>query len=56
MGKESSCEAGDSGSIPGSRRIPGGGNGNPVQYSCRENTMGRGTWQATAHGVVKNQT
>ena len=56
MGKKSTCKAGDSGSIPGSKRIPGGGNGNLLQYSCWENPMGRGAWQATVHGVVKNQT
>ena len=42
MGKESTCKAGDSGSIPGSKRIPGGGNGNLLQYSCWENPMDRG--------------
>ena len=44
---------GDPGSIPGSGRSPGGGNGNPLQYSCLENPMDRGAWQATAHGVPK---
>ena len=43
-------------SIPGSRRSPGEGNGNPLQYSCLENPMDRGTWQATVHGVPKSQT
>ena len=51
--KESSPELG---LIPGSGRSPGGGNGNPLQYSCLENSMDRGTWQATVHGVVKSWT
>ena len=46
----------DAGSIPGSGRSPGGGNGNPLQYSCRENSMDRGAWQATVRGVPKSQT
>ena len=41
----------DAGSIPGSRRSPGEGNGNPLQYSCLENPMDRGAWRATVHGV-----
>ena len=45
-----------SGSIPGSKRSPGGGNGNPLQYSCLENPMDRGAWRATVHGVVKSWT
>ena len=45
--------AGDSGSIPGSGRSPGEGNGNPLQYSCLENPMDRGAWRAMAHGVTK---
>ena len=45
----------DMSSIPGSGRSPGEGNGNPLQYSCLENAMDRGTWQATVHGVAKNQ-
>ena len=49
-------DAGDVGSIPGSGRSPGGRNGNPFQYSCLENPMDRGTWQATVHGVRKSQT
>ena len=48
--------AGDTGSISGSRRSPGGGNGNPLQYSGLENPMDRGAWQATVHGVTKSQT
>ena len=43
----------DVGSIPGSGRSPGGGNGNPLQYSCLENPMDRGAWRATAHGVTE---
>ena len=49
-------DAGDAGSIPGSERFPGGGNGNPLQYSCLENRMDRGAWQATVHGVAKSRT
>ena len=44
-GKESACNAGDPGSIPGSGRSPGEGNGNPFQYSCLESSMDRGAWQ-----------
>ena len=46
----------DSGSIPGLGRFSGGGHGNPLQYSCLENPMDRGAWQATAHRVTKSQT
>ena len=47
----------DTGSIPGSGRSPGEGNGNPFQYSCLENPMDRGAWMvATVHGVTKSQT
>ena len=46
----------DAGSIPGLGRFLGGGNGNPLQYSCLENLMDRGAWQTTVHGVAKNQT
>ena len=46
----------DLGSIPGWRRSPGEGNGNPLQYSCLENPMDRGAWRATVHGVAKSQT
>ena len=49
-------DTGDTGMIPGSGRSPGGGHGNPVQYSCLESPMERGTWQATVHGVAKSQT
>ena len=54
-GKESSCNAGDPGSISGSGRHPGKGNGNPLQYSCLENPMDRGAWRATVHRVKKSQ-
>ena len=54
--KESACNAGDLGSIPGSGRCPGEGNGIPLQYSCLENPMDGGAWQATVHGVIKRQT
>ena len=50
------ANAGDPGSIPLSGRSPGVGNGNPLQYSCLENSMGRGAWWAAVHGVAKNQT
>ena len=53
-GKESACQAGDVGSIPGSGRSPGGGHGNPFQYSCLENPMDRGAWWATVHGVAES--
>ena len=46
----------DTGLIPGSKGSPGGGNGNPLQYSCLENSMDRGDWQATVHRVAKSQT
>ena len=54
-GKESTCNAGDSALIPGSGRSPGEGNGNPLQYSCLQNSMGRGAWWATVHGVTKSR-
>ena len=53
VGKESACNAGDLGSIPGSRRSPGEGNGNPLQYSCLKNPMDRGTLKATVHRVAR---
>ena len=53
--KESACNAGDWGLIPGLGRSPGEGNGDTVQYSWLENSMDRGTWWATAHGVKKSQ-
>ena len=49
-------DAGDMGSIPGFRRSPGVGNGNPFQYSCLGNPMEKGDWQVTVHGVTKSQT
>ena len=54
-GKESACNAGATGGmglIPGSVRS-GGGHGNPLQYSCLENSMDRGAWQVTVHGAVE---
>ena len=54
--KVSACNAGDLGSIPGSGRSPGEGNGNPLQYSCLENPMDGGAWWATVHLVTKSQT
>ena len=54
-GKESICNEGDMGSIPGLGRDPGGGNGHPLQYSGLENSMNRGAWQAAVHGFAKNQ-
>ena len=51
--QESACNAGDLGSISGSGRSPGEGNGNRLQYSCLENPMGRGAWQATVHRVTR---
>ena len=53
-GKESACNAGDMGSILEPGRSPGGGNGNPLQYFCLENSMDRGGWQSTVHGVTKD--
>ena len=55
-GKASAYNAGDLGSIPGSGRSPGEGNGNPLQYSCLENPMDGGAWCATVHGVAKSRT
>ena len=55
-GKASAYNAGDPGLIPGSGRPPGEGNGNPLQYSCLENSMDRGAWWATVHGVAKSRT
>ena len=52
-GKESACQAGDVGSIPRLRRSSGKGNGNLLQYSCLENPMDRGAWQATVHEIAK---
>ena len=55
-GKESTCNAGNPGSIPRLGRSPGEGNGHPLQYSCLENSMDRVVWQATVHGVAESQT
>ena len=55
-GKESAPNAGDLGSIPGSGRSLGGGHGNLLQHSCLENSMDRGDWRATVHGVTKSWT
>ena len=56
MVKNLPSNTGDAGSIPGLGRSPGGGNGNPLQYSCLENPMGRGAWQATVCGISKSRT
>ena len=59
MGKESACNAGDTrdaGSVPRSGRSPGGGCGNPLQYSCLENPMDKGAWQAPVHTVTNSWT
>ena len=59
VGKESACNPGDSGdtsSIPGSRKSPGGGHGTPLQYSCLENPIDRGAQPATVHSLSKSQT
>ena len=53
MVKKSVCKAGDLGLLPGSERSPGEGNGSPLQYSCLENPMDRGAWQATVCGVTE---
>ena len=54
MVKNPPANAGDAVSIPGSGRSPGEGNATPLQYPCMENSMDRGTWQATVHGVAKD--
>ena len=54
VGKESACNTEDPGSIPGLGRSPGGGHGNPLQYSCLENPMDRGAWWAIVHSVTKS--
>ena len=54
--KNPPANAGDPGSIPGSGRSSGDGNGNPLQYSCLENPMDKGAWGATVHGLAKSQT
>ena len=55
-GKESACNAGEAGSIPGSVRSSGEGASKPLQYSCLENPMDRGAWSVTVHEVAKSQT
>ena len=55
-GKESACDAGDPDSIPGLGRSHGEGSGNPFQYSCLKNSIGRGAWQVTIHGITKSWT
>ena len=55
-GKESTCNVGDLGSIPGLGTSPGEVHSNPLQYSSLENPLDRGAWRATVHGVAKNQT
>ena len=55
-GKESACNARDPGSISGSERSLGEGNGNPLQYSCLKNPMDRETWMARVHGVAQSRT
>ena len=55
-GKESPYSTGDPGSIPGSGRSPGEGNGHPLQYSCLENSVDRGAWRATVQGVTNSWT
>ena len=54
--KESACSEEDPGSIPGSGRSPGEGNGSPLQYFCLEDPIDRGAWRATIHGITKSQT
>ena len=54
--EESACSVGDLGLIAGLGRFPGQGNGNPPQYCCLENSMDRGTWRATVHGVAESDT
>ena len=56
MVKNLAANAGDTGSISESGRSPGGGHGNPLQYSCLENPMDRGAWQGTVHGVAESYT
>ena len=53
VGKESACNAGDPGLIPGSGSSPGEGNSNPLQCSCLENPIDRGAWRATVHGFAR---
>ena len=56
MGEEPSCNAGDSGSVPGLGKSPGGGHGNSLQCSCLENSMDGGAWWAIVHRVTKSRT
>ena len=56
MSKESACNVGDGCSITGLGRAPGGGHGNPLQYSCLENPHNRGAWGSTIHGVAMSWT
>ena len=56
VGEESACSVGDPGSSPGLGRFPGGGHGNPLQYSCLENPVDRGAWWATVHGFSMSRT
>ena len=56
VGKETDCNIGDQGSIPGSGRSPGEGHGNPLQSPYLENLMDRGAWGAAVHGVTKSRT
>ena len=53
-GKKSACNAGDLSFIPGSGRLPGEGNGNPLQYSCLEDSMDKRAWQTAVHGVKRS--
>ena len=55
-GKEYTCNAGDLSSVPGLGKSPGGGHGNPLQYSCLENSVDRGAWRATVHRFTKRGT
>ena len=55
VGKEPACDAGDLGSIHGSGRSPGEGDGNPLRYSCLENPMDRGAWRAIVHRSTVHQ-
>ena len=54
-GKPPACNAGDWGLVPGLGRCPGEGNGNPLRDPCLENSMDRGAWQATVHGIAKSR-
>ena len=56
MVKNLPANAGDTGSIPGPGRSPGGGNGTPLQYSCQENPRDKGAWMVTVHGIAESDT